>query len=120
MARFVVCSGMSPDPTSETPEQAALVNELARRYLWWEPIGDRPHGFTRAVAQIMNLGTYEDIRRLEHRIDRDRLIDVMRGAQPGWFSERSWSFWRGRLSVSSVSDIPETPPRRRFVDAAIV
>lgn len=110
---------MRSDRVPVSPEQAALVADLARRYLWWEPVGDEPHAFERVIAQIMNLGTYDDIRRLEAGIDADTLVGVMRQAQPGWFGERSWDFWRGRLSGSSTADLSETPPRRRFADAAM-
>lgn len=108
---------MSPVVAADTPEQAGFVAELARRYLWWEPVGDNPHAFARMVAQIMNLGTYEDIRRLEAKIDEGTLVAVMAQAQAGWFSERSWEFWRGRLSADTL---PAVPPRRTFVDVAPV
>ena len=98
-----------------SPEQRAFVFDLARRYLWWAPAGDAPHAFERALAQIMNLGTYEDIRRLEAELDENTLLGVMMRAEPGWFDARSWAFWRGRLAASRL---PERPPRRRFADAA--
>jgi hypothetical protein len=37
----------------------------------------------------------------------------MLSAQPGWISDRSWEFWRGRLRTAGKT-IPETPPRRSF------
>lgn len=58
----------------------------------------------RIIAQVMSIGTDDDIRRLER-------------AQPGWISERSWEFWRGRLRAAGP--IPEKPPRRSFYEAAV-
>lgn len=101
-------------------EAAALVSELGRRYLWWKPVGDEAHPFERSVAQIMNMGTYDDIRRLEAVLDADLMANVMLVAQPGWFSARSWEFWRGRLSLSSSAIIPEAPPRRTITNAAVL
>jgi len=46
-----------------------------------------------------------------------RLADVMRHAQPGWLSDRSWELWRGRLSLATGQAIPEEPPRRSFFDS---
>jgi hypothetical protein len=91
-----------------------LIAELRRRYVWWEPIGGEPHSEARIIAQAMNLGTFDDIRRLEQTLGSDRLADVMLQAAPGWFSDRSWEFWRGRLSLALGKPIPEEPPRRSF------
>ena len=94
-----------------------LIVELGRKYIWWQPIGDQPHSPERIIAQAMDLGTFDDIRRLEMALGPERLADVMLHAAPGWFSDRSWEFWRGRLSLALGKAIPEKPPRRSL-DAA--
>jgi hypothetical protein len=38
-------------------------------------------------------------------------------AEPGWIDDRSWQFWRGRLSFAVGAVIPRKPPQRLF-DAA--
>jgi hypothetical protein len=68
---------------------ADLIETLGRKYMWRPPTGDRPHPPARIISQVMNLGTYEDIRRLESAVPPERLAAVMRVAQPGWFSPRS-------------------------------
>jgi hypothetical protein len=93
---------------------SGLIAELGRKYIWWEPTGDVPHSPERIIAQVMNIGTYDDIRRLESALGFTRLADVMLDAAPGWFSPRSWSFWRGRLSREISIVIPPEPPRRAF------
>ena len=95
-----------------------LIVELGRKYLWWEPIGDEPHSEERVIAQAMNLGTFDDIRRLEKTLGTDRLAKVMLQAEPGWISDRSWEFWRGRLSIALGRELPEEAPRR-MLDAAV-
>jgi hypothetical protein len=67
----------------------------------------------------MNLGTYEDVRRLEAAHTPRQLRAVLLRAQPGWISPRSWSFWRARVSVAGGKAVPETPPRRSFPDAVL-
>jgi hypothetical protein len=65
----------------------------------------------------MNLGTFDDTRRLEKTLGSDRLAKVMLRAAPGWFSDRSWEFWRGRLALALGKAMPEEPPRRAILAA---
>jgi hypothetical protein len=107
-------------PVEQTSDAAAdLIAELGRKYLWWEPVGDQPHSEQRVIAQAMNLGTFNDIRRLERIVGPARLAKVMLQAEPGWISDRSWEFWRGRLSLALGKEIPEEPPRRSFHGATL-
>jgi hypothetical protein len=96
-----------------------LISDLGRKYIWWQPIGDVPHSEERIIAQVMNLGTFDEICHLEHTLGRERLAQVMLQAAPGWFSDRSWEFWRGRLSLALGRALPEQAPRRLFDAAAI-
>ena len=90
------------------------IGEFGRKYLWWEPIGDRPHSEDRILAQTMNLATYDDILLLEQTVGGARLVEIMLHAEPGWISDRSWEFWRGRLSLATGATIPNKAPRRAF------
>jgi hypothetical protein len=105
----------------ERPCDAAnrLIAELGRKYIWWQPIGDAPHAQERVIAQAMDLGTFDDIRRMETTLGLERLADVMLHAAPGWLSDRSWEFWRGRLSQALGKAIPEEPPRRSLHAATL-
>ncbi len=78
------------------------IKELARRYLWWDAIAKDGHSLDRMIAQIMHLGTYDDIRTLESLVNPDALATVMRGSAAGWFDDRSWDFWRGPASPSTA------------------
>ena len=102
-----------------TPQDVEFLALLGSKYLWWKPIDGGPHPPERILAQIMNLGTYEDITPPRGGI---RPGAAGRSAcampQPGWFSPRSWEFWRGRLSVSGI-DVPDEPPKRTFRAAAL-
>ena len=89
-----------------------FIAELGRKYIWWDPLCDDPHSEDRILAQAMNLGTFNDIIALEENVGKRRLVEVMLQAQPGWLSDRSWEFWRGRLSLLIGVTIPEEAPRR--------
>lgn len=92
--------------------QRASLYALARPYLWWGGAVSA-HSSRRVIAQVMNFATYDDLLRLEKLVPKSLLIDVIAQAEPGWFSPRSWEFWRGRLGAA----LPEHPPSRTFIDA---
>jgi hypothetical protein len=95
-----------------------IIAGFGRKYLWWQPVGAQPHSEDRIIAQTMNLGTYDDILLLEETVGQARLAEIMLRAEPGWFDDRSWGFWRGRLSFATGTVIPHEAPRRAF-DAAM-
>lgn len=96
-----------------------LIAEFEKKYFWWEPVGSQPRSDARILAQTMNLASFADVRRLEIEAGPNKLHDVMIAAEPGWFSEKSWEFWRGRLAGATSSAVPEEPPRRSFHARAI-
>jgi hypothetical protein len=98
---------------------ADLISELESKYFWWTPVGTEPRSESRILVQAMDQADFADIRELETMVGPERLADLMLQAQPGWLSERSWEFWRGRLSLATGRRIPEQPPRRSFNAAAL-
>lgn len=100
---------------SEAPGD--VIASLGAKYMWWPAAKPSGHREARIIAQVMDIGTYDDILRLEAALGRERLAEVMREAQPGWISARSWDFWRGRLLAQAGLQAPEHPPKRSF-DAA--
>ena len=99
---------------------AAEVAKLAEKYFWWQPIGGAQRPIEREIAQIMHIGTYDDILALETLVDAGDLAQVMLKSAAGWFDDRSWDFWRGRLAVETATEIPEHRPQRTFADAEVL
>jgi hypothetical protein len=93
---------------------ADLIAELENRYFWWEPVGAQPRSETRIIAQAMDQASFAEVRRLETIVGPERLVEIMVKAEPGWFSDRSWELWRGRLSHATGRSIAAEPPRRSF------
>lgn len=91
---------------------ADLTSELEQKYFWWEPVGSQQRSDARILAQAMEFASFADIRRIENVVGHNRLVEFMRQVEPGWFSEKSWEFWRGRLSAATGQAIPDQPPRR--------
>ena len=98
---------------------ADLISELENKYFWWEPVDSRPRSEIRILAQAMDQASFADIRRLETLIGPQCLVEVMRRAESGWFSDRSWELWRGRLSLATGQLIAEEPPRRSLHATAL-
>jgi len=96
----------------ETDLSSDLMEKFRHKYLWWTPIDGRPFPEDRIIAQTMNLGTYDDILMLEQTVGLPRLVEVMLHAEAGWIDERSWEFWRGRLTFRTGRPIPRKAPRR--------
>lgn len=96
-----------------------LASDLERKYFWWEPVGTQPRSDARILAQAMDLASFADVRMLEAALGPARLSEAMLRAEPGWFSERSWEFWRGRLTAATGRVLPEDPPRRSLHAATL-
>lgn len=85
---------------------------FARKYVWWQTpetaLAD-PH---RIIAQVMNLGTFEDARELRRYVGDAELKQALREARPGEFSEPSWHHWHLVLGEAEVNAIPSMPMRQ--------
>jgi hypothetical protein len=95
-----------------TQTERDLLLALAARYIWWKPSVEAVRYPQRIAAQVMNIGDYEDVQRLACALPSDRLRDVLRAAEAGQFSERSWHYWHYRLGLAKApKDVPPTPVR---------
>ncbi|HET6628712.1 MAG TPA: hypothetical protein VFG91_02940 [Woeseiaceae bacterium] len=85
---------------------------FARKYIWWEPPEIAVQDRHRVIAQVMNLGTFEDARSLLRQAGEMELKQALREARPGEFSARSWNYWHLILGVSPLQAVPPLPVRR--------
>ncbi|OGA47172.1 MAG: hypothetical protein A3G24_21450 [Betaproteobacteria bacterium RIFCSPLOWO2_12_FULL_62_13] len=84
---------------------------MARKYVWWLAPGEalkRPHLVT---SQVMELGDYDDMSRIESTLGREALVAALREAEPGRFSARSWTYWHYRLKLARPGAVPPLPER---------
>lgn len=63
------------------------------------------------MAQVMNLGDYEDMCKLVEIAGDEELRDVLRQAEAGEFNERSWHYWHYRLRLAELEQVPPLPQR---------
>jgi transcriptional regulator with XRE-family HTH domain len=89
-----------------------LMNRMAQRYIWWQPPDVSVAAPRRVIAQVMDVGTFEDIQALAKAVGRTTLTGVLKQARPGWFRPRSWAFWHTALGLATAGRIPPIPSRR--------
>lgn len=90
------------------------LTRLAQRYIWWEPPEKALATPERVIAQVMTLGTVEDLDVLTRTVARSLLVDTLRHARPGWFDAPAWAFWHHRLGLISALDRPPALPVRQI------
>jgi hypothetical protein len=87
-----------------------LLRSLARRYVWWLSPGEALARPNFIATQVMEMGDYDDVLKLEATLGRGALVSALREAEPGRLSERSWIYWHHRLGVAGRR-IPPLPQR---------
>lgn len=91
-----------------------VLDEMSAKYLWWKTGDDRPHMTRRVLAQVMNMGDWDDVLRVIDEVGEAPLRDVLSHAEAGWLTPRSWAFWHYRLGVVPPGEAVPPLPRRRF------
>ena len=84
----------------------APLEALARRLIWWKPPAealDRPE---RLIAQVMALGTWDDILTARKQWGDDGFRRVLAQPPPGVFDKRSWNYWHVVFNVNPVPPLP--------------
>ena len=89
-----------------------LLRELGRKYVWWLSPAEVAARLDLTITQTMDLGDFEDQRRLEASLGREELAKALRGAAPGRLSPRSWAYWHYRLALVKPGRVPPLPRRR--------
>lgn len=87
------------------------LRQLAGNYVWWQT-PDGPARDTRLIAQVMELGTHEDAETVRQALGDEHLREILRMAEPGWFSSKSWHYWHYALNLASFGQVPALPKRR--------
>ena len=96
-------------PTAEE-RQTALLAQWAARYIWWKSVPDAMRYPSRVIAQVMNIGDYEDVLALIDCFGEEALREVVRHAEAGEFNARSWAYWHYRLGLVALDARAPMPP----------
>ena len=90
----------------------ALAKKLAKKYLWWMETRDVLKDEDRLIAQVMNMGTFDDTRLIEKTLGEERLRRVVKKAAPGYFDAKAWTYWHYRLNLATPGRVPQLPARK--------
>lgn len=93
-------------------QHADLLTALAGKYVWWLSPAEAMEYPARVVAQVMNIGLYEDACQMAKALGEDCLRAVLQHAEAGQFNARSWAFWHYRLGIAELDQVPPMPVRR--------
>lgn len=88
------------------------VQAMAKKYIWWQTPVEAATWPERVIAQVMNMGDFDDAKFLLESVGDEAFIKALKNAQAGWFNERSWHYWHYRLELCSLEEVPALPTRR--------
>lgn len=89
-----------------------LLLGLAGKYIWWLSAEDSMEYPARVIAQVMNIGVFDDVARLLDAFGEDCLQLVLQQSEAGQFNGRSWHYWHYRLGLAEPNQVPPLPVRR--------
>jgi hypothetical protein len=110
----------SQSTTGRLADGVSLLNErvnrhrdlllgLAAKYVWWLSAEESMEFPARVIAQVMNIGVFDDVGRLLDSIGEDGLRTVLQQAEAGQFNGRSWHYWHYRLGLAEPNLVPPLP-----------
>lgn len=94
---------------------ASRLNDLkafAHKYIWWKTPDEAVAMPDRVIAQVMNIGDYQDVQELANGFGDDTLRDVLSRSEAGQFNNRSWAYWHYRLGLAELEKLPPLPTRK--------
>lgn len=95
--------------TALLPSALTCLRRLAARYVWWKSPEQAMQFPDRVVAQVMNIGDWNDLAEMIDSIGEDYLREVLRHAEAGQLNERSWHYWHYRLGLAQYGVLPVPP-----------
>jgi len=78
---------------------------IAARLIWWQASEVSLRDPRRLVAQVMNLGSWEDVKFAQAHFGLAAFRAALENAQPGWFEQDSWVIWHNAFELP-VPDLP--------------
>lgn len=94
----------TPDPN--------ILKPYAAKYIWWKSPEEALDLPERIVAQVMDLGDFDDVQKLADVVGEEYLRHVITHCEAGIFSEKSWAYWHYRLGLCKPGEVPPMPKRR--------
>ena len=74
--------------------------------IWWKPPEEAVRWPERLLAQVMTLGTWEDIETARAEWGDEGFRQVLAHPPPGVFDPRSWNYWHVIFNLTPVPPLP--------------
>ena len=94
--------------------RAATLKPYCTKYIWWKSPEEALKLPQRVIAQVMDIGTFDDVQSLAEILGDVALREVLQQAEAGQFSERAWHYWHYRLGLADAASPPPDLPQRDF------
>lgn len=89
-----------------------VLKDLAGKYIWWKSPDEAMAQPERVIAQVMDIGDWDDVQALVSQVGDNALRQVLEHARAGQFRPRSWAYWHYRLGLCEVDQVPPLPVRK--------
>ena len=93
------------------PIDRNALKSYASKYICWKTQDEAVAMPERVIAQVMNIGDYDDVQALAEQVGDNVFRDVLNNAVIGQFNERSWIYWHYRLGLADLDQVPPMPGR---------
>lgn len=75
------------------------LKRIAKELFWWQAPEVSLANPRRFLAQVMSLGTWDQLQMAKQAFDVNSFRDALLNAEPGWFDPRSWALWHHALAL---------------------
>jgi len=82
------------------------LESLARKLIWWKTPEEALRWPERLLAQVMTLGTWDEIQTARVEWGEDAFRRVLANPPPGVFDRRSWNYWHVIFNLMPVPPLP--------------
>lgn len=94
-----------------TQEALDVLYNLAKYYVWWKTPEDALKHPEIIISQVMNIGDYSDVQKMDHTVSKEYMRQVLLQAYAGQFDKKSWHYWHYRLGLAAPGNVPPLPQR---------
>ncbi|NLI32910.1 MAG: hypothetical protein GX422_09035 [Deltaproteobacteria bacterium] len=95
-----------------TQPDREMLKRFAARYIWWKTPEEAVEMPERIVAQVMDIGDFDDVQELAEAVGDEYLRHVIADAEAGMFSGKSWAYWHYRLGLAKSGETIRMRERR--------
>ena len=87
-------------------KKSSILKHLAQRYVWWNTSEWAIAHADILIANVMNLGNWDDIQTLRKEVGDEILKTVLQRSPAGYFTYRSWDYWHIKFQINPIPSLP--------------